>query len=160
SGDVDSAVVDSLLGAPVHTSVADAVAAAQDGDVIEIVDSATYDSPASITLPASVNNLTIRAATGQRPCLTSYESAGVPSSASLVVDSPMSLLTFNGLLISGGPLEIHDAIAQFQLTACTLDPAGSITPSIATNDTDLNGNAGCQLSRCITGGIWIGQGVD
>ena len=159
SGDTESAVADSLTGAPVHASVADAVAAAQDGDVIEIVDSATYDSPASIAPPASVKNLTVRAAIGQRPCLTSYQSAGTASTASLIVNSPMSLLTLDGLLISGGPLVINDAITQFELSACTLDPAGGTTPSIVTNDADLNSNAGYQLSRCITGGIWVGQGV-
>jgi hypothetical protein len=159
SGDTDNPKANSLSGAPVHANVADAVAAAQDKDVIEIVDSATYDSPTSITLPAAVDTLTIRAATGERPCLTSYASEGVPSTASFIVNSPMSLLTFNGVIISGGPIEINDAIADFQLTACTLDPAGSATPSIVTNDNDLNSNAGYQLSRCVAGGIRTGQGV-
>jgi hypothetical protein len=159
SGDTDSAAADSLTGAPVHASVADAVAAAQDGDVIEVVDSATYDSPATITVPAFVKSLTIRAAIGQRPCLTSYQSAGTASTASLIANSPMSLLTLEGLLISGGPLVMNDAITQFELAACTLDPVGGTTPSIVTNDADLNSNAGYQLSRCVTGGIWVGQGV-
>ena len=159
SGDADSAVADNLVGAPVHGSIPDAVAAAQDGDVIEIVDSATYEFPASVTLPVSTKNLTIRAATGQRPCLTSYQSEGIPSSASFIVSSPMSLLDLNGLLISGGPLIINDAIDQFQLTACTLDPAEATTASIVTSDADLNSNAGYVLSRCITGGLWLGQGV-
>jgi len=159
SGDANSTVADSLTGAPVHANVADAVASAQNGDIIEIVDSATYDSPPGVVLPATVSSLTLRAATGQRPCLTSYESEGVPSAAGLTVSSTMAALIFNGLLISGGPLELNNGVAQFELTACTLDPAGSTTPSVVTNDNDLNTNATYQLSRCVTGGISIGQGV-
>lgn len=159
SGDVDDIAADNLTGAPAHASIADAVAAAEDGDVIEIVDSATYDSPPSITLPAALKNLTIRAAIGQRPCLTSYQSAGTPSRATFIVNSPMSLLDINGLLISGGPFIINAAIAQLQLTACTLDPSNRTTPAILTNDADLNSDGIYILSRCITGGLWLGQGV-
>jgi hypothetical protein len=159
SGDVDDVAADNLTGAPVHATVSAAIAAAKDGDVIEIVDSATYESPATIALPASVKTLTIRAAMGQRPCLTSYQSAGIPSGASFTVTSPMSLLELNGLLISGGPLTISAAIAQLQLAACTLDPTNAKTPAIVTTDTDLNSDAVYVLSRCITGGLWLGEGV-
>ena len=48
SGDVASAAADALAGAPVHASVAEAVAAAQDGDVVEIADSSTYEAPAGV----------------------------------------------------------------------------------------------------------------
>jgi hypothetical protein len=159
SGDVDDVTADNLTGAPVHANVSEAVAAARDGDVIEIADSATYDFPAGIVLPASLKNLYIRAASGQRPCLTSYQSAGVPSNASFVVNSPMALLELNGLLVSGGPLAINNAITQLQLTACTFDPSNPTIPSIVTSDADLNSEAGYVISRCITGGMWLGRGV-
>jgi hypothetical protein len=51
------------------------------------------------------------------------------------------------------------AFTKLVVAACSLDPAGGATPSIVTNDADLNSNAGYQLSRCITGGIWVGEGV-
>jgi hypothetical protein len=159
SGDVDDVTADNLTGAPVHSNVSDAVAAARDGDVIEIADSATYEFPAGITLPASLKSLSIRAASGQRPCLTSYRSAGTPSNASFVVNSPMSLLDLNGLLVSGGPLAINNAITQLQLTACTFDPSNPTIPSIVTIDADLNSEAGYVMSRCITGSMWLGRGV-
>lgn len=159
SGDADSAAVDSLAGAPAHANLSDAVAAAQDGDVIEIVDSATYELLASIMVPASIKNLSIRSASGQRPCITSYQPTGAPSSASFIVTSPMSQMILNGLLISGGPLTINAAISQFELTACTLDPTNLLMPSIVTNDNNLNSDAGYVLSRCVTGGLWLGQGV-
>lgn len=159
SGDVDDVIADNLTGAPVHVNVSDAVAAARDGDVIEIADSATYSFTAGITLPASLKNLSIRAANGQRPCLISYQSAGVPSDASFVVNTPMSLLDLNGLLVSGGPLVIDNAISQLQLTACTFDPSNSTIPSIVTSDANLNSEAAYVLSRCITGGLWLGSGV-
>src|SRR5262249_27489875 len=50
SGDADSRLTLTLTGAPVHASLAAAIAAAQDGDVIEIVDSATYAAPTAIVL--------------------------------------------------------------------------------------------------------------
>src|SRR5262249_42086992 len=42
TGDADGPLTSSLPGAPVHGTVAAALAAARDGDVIEIVDSGTY----------------------------------------------------------------------------------------------------------------------
>ena len=79
-------------GAPVHTSLAAAISSAREGDVIEIVDSATYSATTGVTLAnALVKNLTIRAAAGQRPCLTFY-SAGAPTSASLTTAVPMDTL--------------------------------------------------------------------
>src|SRR5262249_20612080 len=42
SGDAESPLTSTRTGASVHTSLTAALAAAQDGDIIEIVDSATY----------------------------------------------------------------------------------------------------------------------
>ena len=128
SGDVASAAADALGGAPIHSSVADAVAAAQDGDVIEIADSSTYEAPAGITVPSSIQGLTIRAAAGERPCLTSYQSDGVPSTSSFVVNSPMSQLSLNGILFSGGPFSIGSAIAKFAITGVHSRSIGPVDP--------------------------------
>jgi hypothetical protein len=151
SGDAD--------GALVHSSLADAVASARDNDVIEIIDSATYETPTGITLTASTRTLTIRAAVGQRPCLTFYRSPGQPSGGSLIVGHPMSSLVLNGLLISGGPVVIREKIGQLTLTACTLDPVGSSSASIIASDQNAQSNAVYLLSRCITGGAALGQGI-
>jgi hypothetical protein len=159
SGDAETARADALGGAPVHKSVADAVTAAVDEDVIEILDSATYEAPLGIMLGSELSSLTIRAAIGQRPCLTFYQSAGQPNAASFTIASPMSLLVLNGLLISGGPLVISGSMQQLELTACTLDPASSTVASIVASDTNLNSNARYLLLRCVTGGMWLGQGV-
>jgi hypothetical protein len=159
SGDVDGAIADALTGAPVHVSVADAVAAAQDGDVIEIADSSTYEAPAGITVPASIKTLTIQAATGQRPCLSAYQSDGTPNTAAFIVNSPMLQLSMNGLLFSGGPFAIAGAIARFQLQSCTLDPSNPSIAAMVTSDSDLNSDAEYVFSRCICGGLWLGQGV-
>jgi hypothetical protein len=54
--------------APVYDNLSAAVATARDGDIIEIVDSATYAEAAPIVLAdGSVQRITIRARTGNRP---------------------------------------------------------------------------------------------
>jgi hypothetical protein len=144
----------------VHTDLADAIAQAQDGDVIEIVDSATYGASSTTALStASVKKLTIRAASGQRPCFTFYSSAGQPVPVALAVLTPMELLELNGLLISGGALRTDVAIDQLKLTACTLDPAGSGGASLISTDPDRNSDSSYVLSRCVTGGLATGPGV-
>jgi hypothetical protein len=159
SGDADAGAADKLTGAPLHSSLADAINAARDGDVIEIADSATYNAAAGVSLPAALKTLTIRAAAGQRPCLAFYQSAGVASDSCLTVASAMSQLHLEGLLISGGPLVIRAQVQQLQLVACTLDPSNPAVVSILASDANLNSNATYVLSRCITGGLRAGKGI-
>jgi hypothetical protein len=159
SGDADASSVDKLSGAPVHSSLADAINAAKDGDIIEVVDSATYDAAGGVSLPPSLKTLTIRAAAGQRPCLPFYQSAGVASGSSFTVASPMSQLSLEGLLISGGPLVIQAQVQQLQLIACTLDPSNPNSVSILATDANLNSNATYIFSRCVTGGMRAGKGI-
>jgi hypothetical protein len=155
SGDADT-----LSGVPVHSTVADAIAAARDGDVIEIVDSATYAAPTAIVLNnSSVRSLIVRAGAGQRPCLTFYQGANIPTAGSFQVMEPMSLLELNGLLISGGPLLIERKVDHLHLTACTLDPRTAVAGSLIATDTNLNDRADYLLCRCITGGMRLGPGV-
>jgi hypothetical protein len=143
---------------PVHASIAEAAAAAVDGDIIEIVDSATYAASSAITLGNShVKRLTIRAAAGQRPCLTSYQAANLPALASFRVAVAMDALEFNGLLLSGGPLLIETTVSDLRLEACTLDPRLGI--SLLAADFDLNDRANYVLCRCVCGGLRTGEGV-
>jgi hypothetical protein len=143
---------------PVHTSIADAVAAAVNGDIIEIVDSATYAATDAAVLAAShVKKLTIRAAAGQRPCLTFYRAANTPASASFHVAVAMEFLELNGLLLSGGPLLIESNVSDLRLEACTLDPRLGI--SLLAVDRDLNDRAAYLLCRCVAGGLRTGDGV-
>jgi hypothetical protein len=159
-GDADGPLTASLAGAPVHASVALAMAAARDGDVIEIVDSATYALPDAIVLDdASVTRLTLRAAPGQRPCLTAYRGPGVPADSGLRVASPMSELELDGLLISGGPLRIDSRVTRLCLIGCTLDPSSAADGSLIASDPDPAGRAAYLLCRCITGGLRLAAGV-
>jgi hypothetical protein len=145
---------------PVHADIGAAIAAAQDGDVIEIVDSATYAASAAILLhnPA-VKSLTVRARAGERPCLTFYQGANVAASGSFRVAVPMSLLDLNGLLISGGPLFIESKVDHLHLTACTLDPRTAVIGSLIATDANMNARADYLLCRCITGGIRLGPSI-
>jgi len=160
SGDAESPRTLTLTGAPVHTSLTAAMAAAQDGDIIEIVDSATYAAPAAIVLNnPSVQKLIVRASAGQRPCLTFFQGANIPASGSIQVTMPMTLLELNGLLISGGPLLIESKVDDLHLIACTLDPHTALTGSLIASDMQVNDRANYLLCRCITGGLRLGSGV-
>ena len=158
SGEVASPVTENPSAAlPVHPDLAAAVAVAKDGDVIEIIDSATYARAGAILLgDARVKNLTIRAAAGQRPCLTFFNAAGAPTT-SLHVTVAMDSLELNGLLLSGGPLLIEQQIADLRLEACTLDPRNGA--SLLAADPDLTGQARYLLCRCVAGAIRVGSGV-
>jgi hypothetical protein len=143
---------------PVHTSIAAAVAAANNGDVIEILDSATYTAASPIALAQSqIKTLTIRAAAGQRPCLTFYQAANAPASSSFDVLVAMDALELNGLLLSGGPLRIENKISRLHIEACTLDPR--FGTSLLALDLNLSDGAHYILCRCVAGGLRIGDGV-
>jgi hypothetical protein len=152
SGDSSLALADNLATAPVYTTLAAAVAAAKDGDIIEISDSVTYDHTADLTVPnPAVKSLTIRAAQGQRPCLR------FRNGSSLRVVASMNALELNGLIISGGPLRIQRKVANLLLAACTLDPRDG--DSLIAADMDLNDQASYVLCRCLAGGLLAGPGV-
>ena len=160
SGDADRALAANLSNAPLHSNLADAIAAARDGDVIEIVDSATYAAPSGIALAnAAVRTLTIRAGAASRPCLTFYAADGQPSAASFTVQTPMDTWTLSGLLASGGPILIQRPVKQFAASACSFDPRSAKTASLIASDADLNTDATYRFTRCITGGLLVGLGV-
>jgi hypothetical protein len=162
SGDADSPLTAVLAGAPIHSTLAEAIAAAKEGDVIEIVDSATYADNTWIEI-RSVQNLTIRAS-GQRPCLAFYSGPNLPAVASFVVRRPMATLALAGLLISGGPALIHSSVQQLSFAACTFDPLTAATASLfvtgnLTGAQQTTNGSNCLLTRCITGGLQLGPGV-
>lgn len=145
-------------GAPVHTTLADALRAARDSDVIEIADSATY-AAAGVTLSnTAVRNLTIRAAAGQRPCFTFY-SGGAPAPAAVAISTAMDSLNLRGLLISGGPLVVQSRVGSLAITESSLDPTAAPAGSLLGQDTNPAANAAWVLSRCITGGIMAAAGI-
>jgi hypothetical protein len=157
-GDADNPKADKIVGAPVYETVAAAVAAAASGDVIEILDSATYAASTPIALSApSVKKLTIRAAAGQRPCLTFYQASNVPAASSFNITIAMDAMEFNGLLVSGGPLIIGSKVAHLLLAACTFDPRNG--NSLVSDDNDLTGHSSYVLCRCVAGGVRVGAGV-
>src|SRR6185369_553137 len=162
SGDAASLAAPNIPNNRLHTSLAAALAVAVDNDVIEIADSATYLAPAQIVFQNPVvKKLTIRAAAGQRPCLSFYTAAGAPSTSSLRIRSALDSLEINGLLISGGPVEIESNVKQFNLLGCTLDPRSATSGwSLRASDSDLNHQAVYLVCRSITGGLRIGAGLD
>jgi hypothetical protein len=162
SGDADSPLTSVLTGAPVHSTLKEAIAAAQDGDVIEILDSATYSNQTGIKVPA-IQNLTIRASS-QRPCLAFYSGPSQAAIASFVVARPMATLTFGGLLISGGPVLIENFVQKLSVAACTFDPLTAVTGSvfasgISAGSLQISNNSSWLLTSCITGGLQLGPGV-
>ena len=159
SADADSLLSEVLTGGPVHASLADAVAHARDGDVIEITDSGTYLSSTAITIPAGVQSLTIRAANGKRPCVAFYLATGAVTDAGLTVSDAMQSLSLNGLWLSGGPLAIQSTLAELEITSCSLDPAAGASSTLQATDATLAGNANIVVSQSIVGGMQLGEGV-
>ena len=137
---------------PAHSSLSDAVAHAGVDEVIEIVDSATYAE----MLPVEIkHSLVIRAAEGQRPCLTFYDSSGHPLAESLHVVAPIGELECNGLLISGAPIRL-DATAKttkLAILACTLDPR---QPALLADDDVDPAPASFLVCRSIVGALRVG----
>jgi hypothetical protein len=149
---------DAAANLPVHPDLASAFSAAVDGDVIEILDSATYAAAAPAVLAnAAVRGLTLRAAAGQRPCLAFYSAPGVPTPAGIQVAVPMDRLDLNGIFTSGGPLVVDAPIAALHLVACTLDPRGPA--SLIANDPDRDSSSDYIFCRSITGPLQLGAGV-
>jgi hypothetical protein len=104
---------------PVHSTLAEALNAAIDGDVIQIEDSAIYEHTGDLIVPTAVKRLVIQAANRQRPCLH------FSARARIQVNGAMDALRLNGLLISGATLNIADTSQArlIELIACSFDPA-------------------------------------
>ena len=153
SGDTDRAIPYWRI----HTTLAQAAALAQDGDVIEIVDSATYHGSVSIPM-AGMRRLFIRAANQprfERPCVV-LEGAD-PALSVTTGDAPLASLELNGLLVAGGRLEVDGGLGQLQLVSCTIDPdSGGAVTSIGGN---VSSPASWLLCRSLTGPLRLGASV-
>ena len=159
SGDAEPGL-SAAVNAPVHLGLAEAVAAAHDGEIIEIADSATYAEAAPVILAdASVRGLTIRARDGERPCLTFYAGDGSPLAASLMTLAPLDQLGLSGLLISGGPVVLHATVEQLQIVACTLDPASGASSALISDGPPIGEASAYLLCRCVTGPLCLGLSV-
>ena len=157
SGDADFAL-SVAADAPIYTTLSEAVAAAADGDIIEITDSATYSETAPIVLADFVvQTLVIRARAGCRPCLSFRAPDGTPLSASLTTLVPMAGLNLNGLLIEGAPLTLHAPVQQVSLIACTLDPTSMTAGSLISDSAMSGGGSAYLLCRCVTGALYLGE---
>jgi hypothetical protein len=157
-GDADVSL-SAQSNAPVYTTLTSAVAAAQDGDIIEIVDSATYSQSSPLVLSAFARqNLSIRAKIGSRPCLTFYNGSGSPAPASFLIAAPMEKLELNGLLVSGGPVVLHSPVQSLAVIACTLDPQSKALYALLADSSSSTGS-NYLLCRCVTGGLRLGDSV-
>ena len=101
-------------------TIADALASAEDGDVIQIEDNGIYDEGDNInkiTLPSEVKFITLQAANLTMPAIKVNEMLKLDSSNSV------KRLTFNGILIVGGPLTLPaNKFDKIVLISCTLNP--------------------------------------
>lgn len=159
SGDAD--LGRAAPGATVHSTLAGAVAASTDGDIIEIADSATYIETAPLELAdAAIRSLTIRSGARQRPCLAFSAASSPPAAAGLRVRVPMSELRLTGLLVSGGAIVAEIAPERLEITACTIDPRVAGEGGVLAADQDRTRHGALFICRSIVGGVRAGGGVD
>ncbi len=128
-------------------SIQAAIDAAPDGAagpvVIQIEDSAVYEEALRIDARNFPGGLLIQAAALQTPFIVKPAAA---LEVLRVSNSTVSMLTLDGLLLSGGPVEVVGAVAAVKLRQCTLVP--DATPLNITA-------AACSLSldHCISGPV-------
>jgi hypothetical protein len=100
-------------------TIAEALASAEDDDVIQIEDSGIYDESdniSNITLPPEVRSITLQAANLTVPAIKVNERLKLGSSNSV------KRITLNGLLIAGGPLTLPENFDKIALISCTVNP--------------------------------------
>jgi hypothetical protein len=100
-------------------TIAEALASAEDDDVIQIVDSGIYDEGddiSNITLPTGVRAITLQAANSTMPTIKVNERLKLKSSNSV------KRINLNGIAITGGPLALHENIDKIALISCTVNP--------------------------------------
>ncbi len=90
---------------------------------IEVQDSRThYFSVNMLRMPSRLFSLTIRAANGERPTILMAGNLhwdGGDGSGSMTLD---------GLLMSGGTIDLKGKLGQLNIMHCTLDPGGGLMP--------------------------------
>lgn len=124
-------------------TIADALASAEDGDVIQIEDNGIYDEGADInkiTLPFEVRFITLQAANLTMPAIKVNEMLKLDSSNSV------KRLTFNGILIVGGPLILPaEKFDKIVLISCTLNPGNYYNYHHHDDDSNQIGSFGIKI---------------
>lgn len=116
--------------------------------LIEVQDNEVYTAAQDFTVPAGLE-LTLRAGRNNLPVAAVQLGEGVTTRRITLADKP---LTLDGLLISGGPLEIvvpAGKQARLRLVRCTLVPSPS-RPSLIVSG---GGSLELTMERCITGSL-------
>lgn len=127
-----------------------AVAAAPDGIagpvVIEILDSAIYEEALQIDNRDFPGGLVIQAAALQTPFVLKPAAA---AQALRVANSTLAALTLDGLVFSGGVLQIGGTVGAMSLRHCSLQPAS------ASLQITQAGHCAVTLQSCVSGPITI-----
>jgi hypothetical protein len=100
----------------IFKTIAEALASAEDGDVIQIEDSGIYDEGDDFTLPPGVRAITLQAANLTMPVIKVNERLKLNSRNSL------ERINLNGIAITGGPLALHENFDKVALISCTVNP--------------------------------------
>ena len=155
----------------IHRTLAAALDAATDHDVIEIADSATYAERLTLDLSqgrplGQLHAISVRAGTGlrlERPCVAAGAGdsvliggvQGLDASAAADLENHAAL---EGLLI-GGPVRLDDGdVASIELNACTLVAGSDGAPLVAEGD-DPDRRLRLELSRCTLGALRAGRSI-
>ena len=140
-----------------HATIQAAINALGGAGVVEIADTGRYAETLQITASAG-KRIQLRAANGHRPTIV----LGGPMKIAGGADSRVSL---NGLLILEEPIEIEaaggNALANLELSHCTLVPGRSLTIDGTPNDPGLPSlvvslaGVGIQIDHAILGAVRV-----
>lgn len=108
--------------------------------LIEVLDSATYDEALLIDNRQFPAGLTLRAAPGQVPVVQRAQPLRVQNSS-------ISTLALEGLVLAGGAVVVTGALAQLTLTQLTLDALTAPLQLLTAGPIDL------QASACLLGAV-------
>jgi hypothetical protein len=97
-----------------YSEIQDALDQVKAGGIVEIEDSGRYEKISSIEISTG-KHIELRAADKQRPSLVLQNELKISGKDD-------SMLTLNGLLISGGTLRVSDKLRELTLRHCTLVP--------------------------------------
>lgn len=127
-----------------HQTLQAAINAASNGfgvlQLIEVLDSATYDEALLIDGRQFPAGLMLRAAPGQTPVITRAQPLRVQNSS-------LSTLALEGLVLTGGPVVVTGALARLELTQVTLDALSTPLQLMSAAALDLRATA------CLLGAV-------
>jgi hypothetical protein len=130
------------------------------GGVVEILDSSSYRETFA-TIDATSRQVEIRAADQRRPTVI----LDPPQPPLEITGDADGVVTLNGLLISGQPLQVNGSLGRLRLRHCTIVPLlvvntdGTATLSNAPALTINSANTVVEIEECIIGPIRVGPDV-